>query len=404
MNITFLTTTQIAKKLRKLIADYDEFYWAVAWGSNGPLADELISSKQKMRNILIGIQFCQTDPKLLERLAAAGAARIAVGICKGTFHPKAYYFQSGVKAAAIVGSANFTRAGTTENIEAAVLIEGSTNDEPLQKVRAMVVDLWKIGTPIDDEFLISYRLQYAANLKYRDALNKPLRVARPAEKAAHPDLLTMSWPDYVAEVKASKHHDLIGRLDMLRKAHALLNCVNSFSELGPDARKAIAGVVGRRQKLLDGLNEYDWGWFGSMFGAGSFKNRIAENDPHLSRAMDFIPPTGEIVRDDYLAFVEEFNRAFDNSKRAGRVPTASRLLAMKRPDYFVCVDERNRKGLSSDLGFFPTTLDFAKYWTEVVEPITQAKWWQVRRPPGTDGRIWDCRAAMLDAIYYEPMK
>lgn len=75
---------------------------------------------------------------------------------------------------------------------------------------------------------------------------------------------------------------------------------------------------------------------------------------------------------------------------------------MKRPDQFVCVDERNIRLMSEDLGFAPTTLNFEKYWAEIIEPIMQARWWLVRRPPGTEGRIWDARAAMLDAIYYEP--
>jgi hypothetical protein len=266
----------------------------------------------------------------------------------------------------------------------------------------MVESLWADGSVIDSAFLTSYRLQHAASQRYRETLNKPLRMYRPTRNATYPDLLTMSWRNYVAAVKSSPHHNLYIRLDLLRKAHILLNCVNRFSDLALDERKAIAGVVGRKEKLRKDLGDYDWGWFGSMFGAGSFKNRIAENDPHLSLALEHIPPTGEVTREDYFGFLEEFLRAFDTSKRQGGIPTASRLLAMKRPDYFVCVDNKNITKLSHDLGFVRTTMDFDRYWNEVVEPITQAKWWQVRRPAGTEGRIWDGRAAMLDAIYYEP--
>ncbi len=402
MNTTLLTTKQIAKKLSKLISDFDEFYWAVAWGSNGPLADELLTNENKIRNILIGIHFSQTDPKLLERLASNPGSRVALNIGNGTFHPKAYYFQSGDRAAAIVGSANFTRGGTTENIEAALLLEGSSKDKPLRSIKRMVETLWTEGSPIDADFLTFYRLQYAANKHLRKMLNKPLRIHRATKNATNPDLLTKTWQEYVTAVRSSPPHDLNGRLDILRKAHVLLNSVTRFSDLGLEERKAIAGVVGQKEEFGNDLDNYDWGWFGSMFGAGSFRNRIAENDSHLSLALEHIPPIGEVTQDDYRAFIEEFLLAFETSKRQGGVPTASRLLAMKRPDLFVCVDNKNIRKLSKDLGFTRTTLNFESYWSNIIEPITQSNWWQVRRQYGTDGRIWDSRAAMLDAIYYEP--
>jgi len=326
-----------------------------------------------------------------------------VNIGSGTFHPKAYYFQSGDKAAAIVGSANFTKAGTTDNVEAALLLEGSAADAPLQSIRAMIESLWDQGNRIDDEFLSSYRLRYAASRRYREALSKPLRVNRPKKDATHPDLLKKSWRSYVSSVKSSQHHNLDGRLRMLRKAQSLLNSADSFSGLTVEQRKAIAGVVGRKEILGNDLDNYKWGWFGSMFGAGTFKNRIAENDRHLSAALECIPPMGEVTSDDYFAFIEEFIKAFKKSDRKGGLPPATRLLAMKRPDYFVCVDSKNLRKMSGVFGFARTTLNFEKYWSDIVETIIQAKWWQARRPAGTDGRIWDGRAAMLDAIYYEPV-
>jgi HKD family nuclease len=402
MKTTLLTTRQIAKKLSKFISDFDEFYWAVAWGSDGPLADELLANKKKIRNILIGTDFYQTDPKLLERLAPISGSRVALNIGNGTFHPKVYYFGSDDYAAAIVGSANFTQAGTTVNIEAAFLLEGSSDEEPLRSIKRMIESLWSEGSPIDDDFLTSYTLQYTANQRHRKALRKPIRLRRPKKTASHPDLLTMSWRDFVAAVKSSIHHDLDIRLDVLSKARLLINRVNTFSELSLAERKAIAGVVGRNEEFGNDLDNYEWGWFGSMFGFGDLKNRIAENDIHLSLAFEHIPSTGEVTQDDYFRFIEEFLLAFENSERQGGVPSASRLLAMKRPDLFVCVDKKNLRKMSEDFGFSRTTLNFERYWTDIIEPITQANWWQVRRPSGLNGRIWDGRAAMLDAIYYEP--
>ena len=407
MKTEFLDTKQIAKELRGFISDFDEFYWAIAWGSNGPLAEELLAKSKKIRKLVIGISFSQTDPKLLWQLRTCKQARIAQDTGSGIFHPKVYYFQSGDQAAAIVGSANFTRAAVTYNTEAALLLKGSVADGPLQNIRETVERLWKQGGDIDDEFLAWYERTYDANRRHHKALNRMPKRIRPKKNATHPNLLEKSWDDYVCLVKS--HADLEKRLNVLHGARYLLDRVDAFSALDGVERQAIAGTVGKKQKkeLCDNLSRYDWLLFGSMRGAGAFVSLINSNDSHLSDALDCIPrreKVTEVTEDDYWAFIEEFERAFRKSKRKGSVPTASRLLAMKRPDYFVCVDSKNRKMMSCDLGFARTTIDFKKYWYEIIEPITQAKWWQARPPKGegTEGRIWDGRAAMLDIICYEP--
>ena len=137
-----------------------------------------------------------------------------------------------------------------------------------------------------------------------------------------------------------------------------------------------------------------------MQGAGVFKNRVIENDPHLSAALDCIAPAGEVTEEDFQRFANLFQRAFADASRNGGIPTASRLLAMKRPDYFVCVDSKNVERLANNFGFARTTLGFETYWSKVVEPIMQARWWQTPRPRGREGRIWDGRAAMLDTLFY----
>lgn len=91
--------------------------------------------------------------------------------------------------------------------------------------------------------------------------------------------------------------------------------------------------------------------------------------------------------------------------RKGRVPTASRLLALKRPDYFVCVNSKNQNGLSADLGYHKTRLTIDNYWDWMVQSILDSCWWNSRRPrPGNandwTSRRWDNRVAMLDSVYY----
>ena len=82
--------------------------------------------------------------------------------------------------------------------------------------------------------------------------------------------------------------------------------------------------------------------------------------------------------------------------------TATRLLAMKRPDYFVCVDSKNRKGLCHAF-LVPTSVTLDDYWESFCMRIQQAAWWLVPEPKGTLERsVWRGRAAFLDALFYEP--
>ena len=78
-----------------------------------------------------------------------------------------------------------------------------------------------------------------------------------------------------------------------------------------------------------------------MVGNGLFHHRIAENDTHISRALDRIPLSGQLTRAHFEAFIEEYRKVFDGNF----VATATRLLALKRPDTFVCFDAMNRRKL-----------------------------------------------------------
>ena len=100
-------------------------------------------------------------------------------------------------------------------------------------------------------------------------------------------------------------------------------------------------------------------------------------------------------------FSQKFLRAFEGSSRVGGVPTATRLLAMKRPDTFVCISNPNREGLSQALAFPKTTLKIDNYWERIIEPLRLSPWYTSPRPTDKYAELWDGRAAMLDAIHYK---
>lgn len=241
---------------------------------------------------------------------------------------------------------------TYRNEEASIFMRGTVDDEPLQEILNAVSSWWNESNQIEDDWLNAYELRWTNNQKHKEAIEKPLKIYKPSPKAEHSDILFKTWGDYVIALYDSMDKETIDtRLQTLQHAHQLFANVANFNQLDEFQRKAIAGIIGSNEILGTGLEPFEWGAFGSMTGLGDFRNRILENDIHLSNALDFIPFTGVVTEDDYNGFSEEFILAFENSTRCGGVPTASRLLAMKRPDYFVCVNKKIKKGWQRILAF-----------------------------------------------------
>jgi HKD family nuclease len=401
LKITLLDAQQVATQLSRLMDKHDEFHWAVAWASMSPMSKKLFECHGKIERLLIGTHFCQTDPKFLERAKKYKAIKVALELGGGTFHPKIYGFRSRDSAAAIVGSANFTNGGLGPNHEASLLIEGLPSDQTLRDIIRRVKKMWTRGSIISDEYLRSYKLQHAATRHARSTLEKPTKVRKPREGAEHPDILTKSWATYFDTVVSLDQHGLNRRLAILQKAQEIFAKEKPFARLTELERKAIGGFIGKKEMVGSPLASDDWGYFGSMQGAGIFKSAVKHGNAHISAALDHIPLRGEVTWEAYNRYIAEFKKAFSGASGGAGVATASRLLAMKRPDYFVCVDAKNRDGLGDDIGFSPSTLDFDGYWEDVVEPVTQSTWWQSTRPQALQGAVWDGRAAMLDAIYYD---
>ncbi len=125
------------------------------------------------------------------------------------------------------------------------------------------------------------------------------------------------------------------------------------------------------------------------------------NSSGLSRALDAIPMRGDVRRDEYLRFVDRYLGAYPEKKWHG-LATATRLLAMKRPDYFVCIDSKNRNGLCKAFGIKLGHHDYERYWDSVIERILISDWWLSPCPKSNPQRaIWDGRSAFLDSLYYE---
>ncbi|OCG63137.1 hypothetical protein [Gilliamella sp. GillExp13] len=154
--------------------------------------------------------------------------------------------------------------------------------------------------------------------------------------------------------------------------------------------------------LIDDGSEIEWKWFGSMVGAGVFHSKINNNDPNISNALNCIPLTGPVNEANYNQFIKIFKQAFPAGKCG--IGIASRLLAMKRPDYFVCLDGQNRPALCKDFGI-PQKIDLETYWEQIIARIIDSVWWSSSCPDDSrkkeEKQAWNGRVAMIDAIFYQ---
>lgn len=353
--------------------------------------------------MVVGTHFYQTHPQFMSAFLATPRVRFVLNP-DGVYHPKVYLFEKPRgRWECVIGSMNFTHGGLSENDEVAVLISEADREaeQALGRIRAAINGYWEAAKALTTEDLEVYRAAWAR----KQQLQKNLRGRFGSPTDNHDDrgappltvpLLRMTWTNYFRVVQSERlpapyERGMESRLPVIRKAKELFARYTQLKRMDPDERKMIAGLMAK-----DSVN---YMIFGSMRGDGTFWQAVNENDRHLSAALDSIPATGDVTRKAYLAFITEFGRAFTDGRN--RLATATRLLAMKRPDTFVCLDARNKSGLCAAFGV-RRDLGAEAYWDSVIERLRDAAWWNAPSPrSGVEREVWDARAAFLDAHFYD---
>lgn len=394
---------QMTSAINKLLKDCREVSFAVAWASCGfDACEQLLRARRKIGHGIVGTHFYQTDPEFIERFKGNKRVKFVTNP-SGVFHPKVYIFEGPQQRwNCLIGSANFTQGAFVKNTEVLLHIEPSDdpNNEIVSQLREVIGEYWtRQNAKYADEIDLN-RYCY-----WRERFKRPLERlgGGPGKKSTMKspdeiDILNLGWSEFFSRVSADRHHALALRISVLSSARALFDEHKSLAKMPPQDRKGIAGYVDTA--------DTPWGWFGSMKGAGEFKKLIKNNSLRLSEALDQIPLTGPVRNTDYRAFIDGYLTAFP--KKHGKptrhgLATATRLLAMKRPDYFVCFDSANRLGLSKAFGTTINHHDYMAYWDSIVEPVCDSRWWNSAKPKREPAsQVWDGRAAFLDAIYYVP--
>ncbi|MFH0270575.1 restriction endonuclease PLD domain-containing protein [Vibrio jasicida] len=386
--------SDIDSTLVKLMKRYSNYYIATAWASMGSKAsNELVANQNRIAKMIVGTHFFQTHPDFIERFIDNENTRFILKP-DGVYHPKVYLFLDDESNwECLVGSANFTFSALKRNHE--VVVHFGSNDHgaenSIKDLLNTINAYWSESKKMTSSELDNYKNIWEKNKAKLSSLEGSYGGQQSKDSIVNSDVFSLKWDEYYRKVSNDHLGSFNGRLDVLRLINQYFTEHHSFSNFTELQRKQVAGIT------TD--SEVNWKWFGSMVGAGKFKNRINTNNEYISEALEQIPLIGPVGEADYKRFVDWFKLAFPDG--GAGIAIASRLLAMKRPDYFVCLDSQNRTELCKDFGI-PANVSFETYWPNIIARILDSVWWSAPRPTDTKERqAWEGRAAMIDAIFYE---
>lgn len=379
--------TALNTHFNKLICSFKHVSIAVAWANNQCfMYDVLCQNESKIEKMIVGLDFTHTTPTFIKRFISNKKVRFLT-LEPHTFHPKFYFFYNSPSDwSLIIGSSNFTKGGFGLNMEACVLINSEdTQTDFYKQCTDYINNVWGQSRQLTSEGFSNYKAKF--EMQKKEHLQDNFRFALTKYGAI---IDTLSWEEYVKRVMKDKDSVEV-RCQILKKAHEFFNKYSSFKDFPDNERKCVAGI----QRELPGMEDVDWGFFGTCFGNGKFKKAIIDNNTKLVEAIDVIPLEGEVTAEQYKKYCSIWKKEYKEP-----VALASRLLAMKRPDLFVCINSRNRKLLCNEFAISQSLLSMDSYWDEIVSRIQTSVWYKDScLKSHSEKEICQYMAAMLDSIY-----
>lgn len=388
----------LVKTFSELCTTFDHFDWAIAWAGDAESfvpGSLLMKYDYKISHIVIGLHFYQTSPLFIKMFLSNSNVRFIKETC-GTFHPKLYLFHNKDNSdwAAIIGSSNFTSHGFSKNTEANILLTSKdTSSEVFSDMLSFVHNCWIQAQQFDNYELADYELCWKKQKRVAASLSKS-RTNRFSNRFETKVFDLKPWIEYENEIK--NHHSYAYRINLLKTANKLFQ--KSFNKLDLIFRKRLAGCPSDEEnQISDNPSEsINWYLFGSMFGNGVFKHAIIEGNKYIGDAIDSIPLKGVITKEHYDLFLNKFKKAFPASKNP--LASTTRLLALKRPDYFICVDGKNKSTLCKQFGIIQNHLTVESYWDLLLSRIYDSLWYS---EASKKSELFPYRVAMLDCLHYD---
>jgi len=249
-------------------------------------------------------------------------------------------------------------------------------------------------TPSETIGRIFRNYQEFKKTKELDNMNKFVRVKE------RKSILDIGWKEYFDSIKVDPIHSFTGRVQVLDSIQDYFKTYKSFADMPLEVKQVITGL---KKNLGDNL---DYFWFGKISRAYKFKTYISENDVNISNALDHISLTEKITKKDFDNFFMTLLKAFPEGGLG--LAVFSRLLSMKRPDWFLSLNGGNQDQLYQD--FQVNARDFNKvgkyqaYW-ELISKAHGTSWYNSSEPLDEKEKVaHKYRMAMTDIRYYKKPK
>ncbi|MFG1349278.1 phospholipase D-like domain-containing protein [Xanthobacter autotrophicus] len=183
---------RLIKRLLKTTKNFDCVVAFAKWSGFEAIQKAIVDRLENgmTARFMVGLDFCQSEPRVLDRLLSLRekyGIDVLVGATQDscTFHPKIYRFDHGDHTSVVIGSANLTQGGLSQNYEVSALLDFKRE----QRVSAYLEDLvsGEDVVQLTRSMLAAYRTRYDAyHVLHRLAekrIKRSLEMAEPGLEA-----------------------------------------------------------------------------------------------------------------------------------------------------------------------------------------------------------------------------
>jgi len=192
------------------------------------------------------------------------------------------------------------------------------------------------------------------------------------------------WPIFV---------DFIERQNSI---HALDERLRLLSYIDEIRQKPLADLIVEDRLVFAGKHtsghdysfyNFDVEWFACTKGAKVFHVLLEQSPEKFDAALTHIPFTGDVTYEEYQNFVSDFKQIFKeyipekSQNNTAPLAAATRLLAMRRPDQFIALNNNKIDILCQGLSIAKLkNTDFSSYWHDVIGTLRTFAWWHQAEP------------------------
>lgn len=399
-----------SSNLKRVIGDAeeasDELAELFSWAETVDMAYAWATSRQgkadhwdnidlrKLRKVVIGTQFAQTEPWVLKHLHAHAARHPecifhVVVRGGGTFHPKLAVGRKGEKVRVLMGSSNLTEGGFGLNTELNVLLQLEASSAHMRAFDDFLDVCVAKGEPLDLGWLEAYEQDY----RNRPRQNGWVHEARWYFETIED--LDLDWDSYVKALLSQVRRPLGPGVSL-----SLFDPERSyFAELD-----RMAPVVAAKPRFRDwdeservaalGLKPAS-GYLGRMKRASMAIHLVRTQPEVVGQFLDAIPKSGPVPVDVFEYAINGLMGITDVG-----IGVATRLMTAVRPDLYLPVNNASQNELTR---LFGMQVKQPQHYLQLMNRIWATPWFRSSRPSDKqEARLWDNRAALLDALIYRP--